>query len=49
MGSISIYAGMFGIGFLLRVETGKGIGLLALCLVTLWMTVHGMGKIDRKS
>jgi solute:Na+ symporter, SSS family len=49
LGSLSIYAGMFGIGFLLRVEIALGVGLLVLCLVTLVMTVRGMDKIDRKA
>jgi hypothetical protein len=46
-GTVSIYAGMFGIGYLLRLETALGLGLLALCAVSLAVTVHGINAIDR--
>ncbi len=46
-GSVSIYAGMFGVGYLLRLELASGMSLLALCLVTLVFVLRGMGRIDR--
>jgi Na+/proline symporter len=46
-GTVSIYAGMFGIGYLLRLETMLGLGLLAVCAVSLAVTVYGINAIDR--
>ncbi len=45
-GTVSVYAGMFGIGHLLRLEMAWGIGLMVLCAVTLVATVWGLGRID---
>ncbi|WP_162846123.1 sodium:solute symporter family protein [Seongchinamella sediminis] len=47
LAGISIYAGMFGIGYALRLETGMGLGLIALSLLSLVVVVRGMGRIDR--
>ncbi|WP_165954307.1 sodium:solute symporter family protein [Seongchinamella unica] len=43
----SIYAGMFGVGYALRLETATGLGLIALSLLGLVIVVRGMGRIDR--
>jgi solute:Na+ symporter, SSS family len=48
LGTVSIYAGMFGIGHLLRLQYTQGLGLLLLCLVTLVMMLRGMERIDRE-
>ena len=47
LAGVSIYAGMFGVGYLLRLEMAPGLGLMTLCLVTLVVVVRGMGRIDR--
>ncbi|KAA1188454.1 Na+:solute symporter [Pseudohalioglobus sediminis] len=47
LGGSSIYAGMFGVGYLLRLQYAQGIGLLLLCSVALAWMVRGMGRIDR--
>ena len=46
LGGVSIYAGMFGVGYLLRLQTLQGVGLLVLCLVCLVAMVRGMGRLD---
>jgi hypothetical protein len=38
---------MFGIGYLLRLDTALGLGLLLLCALSLAVTVHGINAIDR--
>ena len=47
LAGISIYAGMFGIGYLLRLEMATGLGLMTLCLLSLVVVVRGMARIDR--
>ncbi len=47
-GSISIYAGMFGLGYLLRLEYLVGSILMVIFVGLLWYTIVGMGKIDQK-
>ena len=49
LAGVSIYAGMFGVGYTLRLETWAGLGLIALSLVSLVIVVRGMGRIDRVS
>lgn len=49
LAGVSIYAGMFGVGYALRLETSAGLGLMALSLVSLVIVVLGMGRIDRAS
>ncbi len=46
LGGVSIYAGMFGVGYLLRLQTLQGVGLLVLCVVCLVAMVRGMGRLD---
>ena len=41
-GSIGIYAGMFGTGYLLKLELATGLSLLVLSLVTLLIMIKGM-------
>jgi Na+/proline symporter len=45
-GSVSIYAGVFGIGHLLRLEYAIGLSLMLVCLVTLIGMMRGMNEID---
>lgn len=47
LGGVSIYAGMFGLGYLLRLQTVIGLGLLAVSVVGLLVMVRGMGRIDQ--
>ncbi|MEH6608997.1 MAG: sodium:solute symporter family protein [Halioglobus sp.] len=47
LGTTSLYAGMFGVGYLLRLEYTIGLLLLAYCAVSLFAMIRGMGKIDR--
>ena len=49
LAGVSIYAGMFGLGYLLRLETAVGAGLTALSLLSLVVVIRGMGRIDRSS
>lgn len=46
LAGVSIYAGMFGVGYLLRLQTSAGLALLALCAICLVIVVRGMGRID---
>ncbi|MGI9288415.1 MAG: sodium:solute symporter family protein [Pseudomonadales bacterium] len=46
LGTGSIYAGMFGIGYLLRLEYTIGCTLLVVCVVSMVLVVAGMGRID---
>ncbi|EEB76847.1 putative transporter, SSS family [marine gamma proteobacterium HTCC2148] len=46
LAGVSIYAGMFGVGYMLRLQTWLGLGLLALCVVCLVLVIRGMGQID---
>lgn len=46
LAGVSIYAGMFGVGYLLRLQTLAGVALLALCVICLAVVVRGMGRID---
>ena len=46
-GTVSIYAGMFGIGYLLKLDYLLGSGLLLLCALTLVITVYGINSVDR--
>lgn len=46
-GTVSIYAGMFGIGYLLKLNYGVGGALLLLCVVCLIFTVNGINSVDR--
>lgn len=48
LGSVSIYAGMFGVGFLLRLDTAMGVGLLVLSACSLVIMVRGMARIDSR-
>ena len=45
MGTGSIYAGLFGAGFVVRAEWDVGAGLLAFFLIGIWMTVKGMKRL----
>lgn len=49
LGGVSIYAGMFGVGYLLRLQTVIGLGLLAVSVVGLVVMVRGMGRIDQET
>jgi SSS family solute:Na+ symporter len=49
MGSVSIYSGMYGIGYLLRLQYLPGLALLVLCIVTLVFMVKGMLRVDQLS
>ncbi|QFU76807.1 sodium transporter [Halioglobus maricola] len=46
MAGLSIYAGMFGVGYLLRLQTAMGVGLLLVCAVSLFIVVRGMARVD---
>lgn len=46
LGSIGIYAGMFGIGYLLRLEYILGFGLIILFLITMFFVIKGMNRIN---
>lgn len=46
LGTGSIYAGMFGIGYLLRLEYTIGCTLLVVCVVSMVGMVAGMERID---
>ncbi len=48
LGSIGIYAGMFGIGYLLRLEYLTGIGFIILFISTMGFVIRGMNKISVK-
>ena len=47
LGTASIYSGMFGIGYLLRLQPVPGVALLAFCLVSLVIMVRGMNRVDQ--
>jgi SSS family solute:Na+ symporter len=47
-GTAAIYAAMFGIGYLLRLEYVLGAGLLVIGVVMLVLMVRGMGQLDRQ-
>jgi Na+/proline symporter len=47
LGTLSIYTGMFGLGFLLRAEPIKAVALIAVSAVTMVLLLKGMGRIDR--
>ncbi len=49
LGTASIYAGMFGIGFLLRLEYATGVSLMIFCLLTLVIMVRGMARLDEEA
>ena len=46
MGGVSIYAGMFGVGYLLRLDYPTGAGLLILSMISLVVMVRGMSRIS---
>ena len=46
-GTVSIYAGMFGLGYLLRLDYAIGLGLMALCAASMLVTVRGINAVDR--
>ncbi len=48
LGTGSIYAGMFGVGYLLRLEYLTGCILLVVCAITLVMMVMGMARVDQQ-
>ena len=48
LGTGSIYAGMFGIGYLLRLEYTIGILLLLACIVSMVAMIYGMSRIDQQ-
>jgi hypothetical protein len=48
LGTGAIYAAMFGIGYLLRLEYLSGTMLLVFGVAALWYMVRGMSKIDRQ-
>ena len=48
LGTVAIYAAMFGVGFMLRLEYLLGIGLLVFGIVLLVFMVRGMGQVDRQ-
>ena len=43
---VSIYAGLFGVGFLLRLEPMKGLPLVAVSIGTLIVLIRRMDAID---
>jgi len=47
-GTAAIYAAMFGVGYLLRLEYLLGAGLLITGIVLLVLMIRGMGEIDRQ-
>ena len=46
LGTASLYAGMFGVGYLLRLQWLSGIALLAACLLLLWAMLRGMAVVN---
>jgi hypothetical protein len=48
LGGVSIYAGMFGVGYLLRLDYTTGSVLLMVCAFSLVVMVRGMSRIDRE-
>ena len=46
LGTASIYSGMFGIGYLLRLQYFPGLALLLFCAVSLVIMVRGMNRVD---
>jgi len=44
LGTVSIYASMFGIGYLLRMEYMTGLSLLIFGVISLFFMVRGMGE-----
>lgn len=47
-GSAGIYAGMFGLGYLLRLEIVTGLILIALFVGLLFYTIKGLDQVDQK-
>ncbi len=45
MGTGSVYAGLFGVGFAVRAEWELGAGMVAFFLIGVWMTVKGLRRI----
>ncbi|WKD49879.1 sodium:solute symporter family protein [Microbulbifer spongiae] len=45
LGTASLYAGMFGVGYLLRLEPATGVALLLACALLLWATLRGLSLI----
>ena len=48
IGTVGIYAGMFGIGYLLQLELVLGLGLILLSIVTIVIIVRGMRRIESR-
>ena len=48
LGTVSIYAGMFGIGYLLRLQYGLGCALLVVSVACLVPMITGMTRVDRE-
>jgi len=48
LGTIAIYAAMFGTGYMLRLEYRAGVGLLVFGVVSLVFMVRGMNQVDRQ-
>jgi len=48
LGTAAIYAAMFGVGYMLRLEYLVGIGLLVFGAVALVFMVRGMNQVDRQ-
>jgi Na+/proline symporter len=48
LGSIGIYAGMFGFGYFLRLEYLLGSGLLTVFLILMFIVIKGMNRISEQ-
>ncbi len=46
LGTTSIYAGMFGTGYLIRLEYLTGIFLLMFCAISMVIMIKGMNQVD---
>jgi len=48
LGTTAIYASMFGVGYMLRLQYAIGLGLLTFGVVSLVYMVRGMSEVDRR-
>ena len=49
LGCIGLYAGMFGLGYLIRLETSIGLILIAVSALTLILMLRGLTKLQTKT
>jgi len=49
LGTCAIYSGMFGIGYLLRLDYLTGYTLLILFLIMIFVMIKGMSKVDKQN